>query len=202
MDKKERRAPKVITLTIYIVCFLMNVAIATALVVVWGLTRLSDLFLVFLYFPFLLVSLIVPGLILVFGHFYNEKHNVLQKKTRIKYYQTLIGVIIIGTLSSVIPIEIKHQKLRTYSREEWLRAAPYYRGMMFDSFEEQVNLVGEKETTVIYYLGNPNFIPDDQNAENISSYYYDLGLYHDYLDPTYYIVTFDSAMTVIATSTT
>jgi hypothetical protein len=200
MNEKSQARRKAIYISLYLLASFLFLADLGLIIYAWGSTRLSEGSWAILYMPYLLLAFLIPGVLLFVTNYLCAKHEVLKAKTRKSFIIALISVLVLGSAASVLPIEIKYHDLRTYSREKWLQSNPYYRGMMIDSFIEQVDLVGGSADNVVYYLGEPLEKVESEQESQALEYHYDLGFYFDYMDPTMYVVTLNETNIVVSAS--
>jgi len=198
MNENSQAKRKAIYISLYLLAFILLLADLGLIIFAWGLTRLSEGSWAVIYIPYLLLASLIPGALLFVTNYLCAKHEVLKAKTRKSFLIALISVLVVGSAASVLPIEIKYHDLRTYSREQWLNSNPYYRGMMIDSFIEQVDLVGASADSVVYYLGEPLEKVESEQVNQALEYHYDLGFYFDYMDPTIYVVTLNETNIVVS----
>jgi len=198
MNENNQARRKAIYLSLSLSAFILLLVDLGLIIYAWGSTRLGEGSWAILYVPYLLLALLIPGVLLFVTNYYCAKHEVLKAKTRRTFIIALISVLIVGSTASILPIEIKHHDLRTYTREKWLQSKPYYRGMMIDSFIEQVDLVGGSADDVVFYLGEPLEKVESEQESQASEYHYDLGCYFDFMDPTIYVVTLNETNIVVS----
>ena len=120
-------------------------------------------------------------------------------------FLSTISVSLAVCLSGFIVTNSKYKNFAEFTVEKWADASNNhdYRGVMINSFLEKYNIMGYHTDAIEVLLGNPDCI-NNLNGETYSihsdalCYIYDLGYYEDFMDPTTFEITFNSADCVVS----
>lgn len=146
-----------------------------------------------------LIFLMILGVILLSAFIISiAKHNC--RKAYLIVFLSTISVSLAVCLSGFIVTNSKYKNFAEFTVEKWADASNNhdYRGVMINSFLEKYNIMGYHTDAIEVLLGNPdskaNFNGETYSIHSDAfCYIYDLGYYEDFMDPTTFEITFNSA---------
>lgn len=144
---------------------------------------ISDLPLFFIVFLlFISLSVEIAALVFVFIAYVKTKKLVI-----------FPFIALFAILSSLVILPVSYQKAESsyseqisFSPEKWAAASPYERNDLWPQFIKDHPLIGQSQTMVVGYLGDPN-----KKNETEDQWFYYLG-YGDYAEYSYLKIAFGS----------
>ena len=206
LEVKKRNNNKNAFLLISSICGGLLVVFSVITVVLYNkakfMTSGPNIYAIYMWLA--LIFLMILGVIILSVFIISlAKHNC--RRLHLIVFLSTISISLAVCLSGFIVTNSKYKVFAEFTVEKWADASNNhdYRGVMINSFFEKYNIMGYHTDAIEVLLGNPDCI-NNLNGETYSihsdalCYIYDLGYYEDFVDPTTFEITFNSADCVVS----